>query len=254
MNSVRVKAWVRSISAVYTLDVGVLTNPMDPATFELVQTLTFTGTTWAEHTIPLSSYTGTGRFIAFRHGLGGTSRTIYIDDITFEAIAPNDLAAVSITGNTTPSVGTPANYTVNVFNNGTATQNTYSVKLLTAAGVELASVAGPSIAAGISIPVQVPWTPTTEGPMVIKGKVVLAGDVNPLNDETPMINISVQPEGVNSVTVGEGDQLQGVPWEFFYKSSLFQTLYYSTELGMFGNITAISFYNNFTTNLPDMPV
>jgi len=254
MNSVRVKAWVRPIGSTYTLDVGVLTNPMDPATFELVQTLTFTATTWAEHAIPLSAYTGTGRFIAFRHGLGGTSRTIYIDDITFEAIAPNDLAAVSIAGNTTPSVGTPSNYTVQVFNNGTATQNTYTVKLLTAAGAELASVAGPSIAAGITIPVQIAWTPTTEGPMAIKGKVVLAGDVNALDDETAPINISVQPEGVNSVTIGEGDQLQGVPWEFFYKSSLFQTLYYSTEMGMFGNITAISFYNNFTTNLPAMPV
>ena len=254
MQSVRVKAWVRPVSASYTLEVGVMTNPMDPATFELVQTLTFASTTYAQHSIPLTSYTGTGRFIAFRHGLGGTYRTIYIDDITFEEIAANDLAAIAISGNTTPSVGSSANYTVRVLNNGTATQNTYAVKLFNAANTELASVAGPTLAGGATADVVIPWTPTTQGPMSIYGKVVLAGDINSTNDQTSPLDITVQPEGVNSVTIGDGDQLQGVPWEFYYKHSLFQTLYYQNEIGMFGNITAVSFYNNFTTDLPNMPV
>ncbi|HNQ44663.1 MAG TPA: choice-of-anchor J domain-containing protein, partial [Candidatus Cloacimonadota bacterium] len=118
MNTVRVKAWVRPVGATYTLDVGVISNPADPATFELIQTLTFANTVYTEHTIPLSAYTGTARHVAFKHGLGGTSRTIYIDDVTFEVIAPNDLAAVSLQGNTTPSVNSATTYNVNVFNNG----------------------------------------------------------------------------------------------------------------------------------------
>ncbi|HPI25891.1 MAG TPA: choice-of-anchor D domain-containing protein, partial [Candidatus Cloacimonadota bacterium] len=254
MNSIRVKAWVRPVGSTYTLEVGVMTNPTEPATFELVQTLSFTNTTYTEHAIPLSSYAGTGRFIAFRHGLGGTSRTIYIDDITFEEIAPNDLAALSLTGNTTPSVGAPSIYTLNVFNNGTAAQNTYTVKLMNATGAELASVAGPAITAGETIGVQIPWTPTAQGAMSIYGKVILAGDVNAPNDESPQLDISVQPEGVFSVTIGEGNLAEGVPYEFYYRNSLFQTLYYSTEMGMFGNITAINFYNNFVTDLVATPI
>jgi hypothetical protein len=254
MQSIRVKAWVRPISASYVLEVGVMTNPTDPATFELVQTLTFANTTYTEHAIPLTTYTGTGRFIAFRHGLGGTYRTFYLDDITFEEIAANDMAAIALNGNTTPSVGTPANYTVTVMNNGTATQNTYAVKLFNTDDTELGSVAGPTIAGGETAEVMIPWTPTTEGPTGLYGKVVLTGDINATNDTSPVLNVSVQPEGIMSVTIGDGTEMQGVPWEFYYKNSLFQTLYFQNELGMFGNITAVSFYNNFTTDLTNMPV
>lgn len=254
ISTVRVKAWLRSTSTSNTMDIGVMTNPTDPSTFESVQTISFANTTYSEYSIPLSSYTGTGRFIAFKHGMNGSSRNLYVDDVTFEAIAPNDLAALALAGNTTPSVGSPTVYTVSVLNNGTATQNAYSVKLMSTTGAELASVAGPSITAGETIGVQIPWTPTVEGSQSIYGKVVLAGDVNSINDESPIFNITVQPEGVFSVTIGEGNLAEGIPYEFFYKNSLFQCLYYSTEIGMFGNITAVNFYNNFVTDLVATPI
>ncbi|HPI25543.1 MAG TPA: choice-of-anchor J domain-containing protein, partial [Candidatus Cloacimonadota bacterium] len=254
MNSIRVKAWVRPVGSTYTLEVGVMTNPTEPATFELVQTLSFTNTTYTEHAIPLSSYAGTGRFIAFRHGLGGTSRTIYIDEITFEEIAPNDLAAISLGGNTTPSVGAAASFHVNVLNNGTATQTNYQVKLFTEAGLELASVAGTPVSAGETIGVQIPFTPSTEGPIGIYGKVFLAGDVNATNDQTPVLNLIVQPAGIMSVTIGEGNLAEGVPYEFYFRNSIFQTLYYQNEIGMFGNISSLTFYNNFVTDLVATPI
>ena len=125
-----------------------------------------------------------------------------------------------------------------------------TVKLMNATGAELASVAGPH-AAGHRCR---SWTPTAQGAISIYGKVILTGDVNTPNDESPLLNISVQPEGVFSVTIGEGNLAEGVPYEFYYRNSLFQTLYYSTEMGMFGNITAISFYNNFVTDLVATPI
>ena len=254
MNTIRIKAWIRSTSTVNTLDIGVMTNPTDPSTFEAINTMTFANTTFAERTIPLSTYTGDGRFIAFRAGFTGTARNIYIDDIIFEEIAPNDLAALEIHGNATPSVNVVTNFTIDVYNNGTATQDTYTVKLMDSEGTELASVAGPTIAAEETAEVVIPWTPTEEVLMSVYGKVVLAGDINASNDETPQLAIAIQPEGVFSVTVGEGDQNQRVPWDFFNKNGLFQSLYYQSEMSMLGSITALTFYSNFAVGAMDSPI
>ncbi|MDD4308746.1 MAG: carboxypeptidase regulatory-like domain-containing protein [Candidatus Cloacimonetes bacterium] len=250
-NTVRVKFWGKG-SAAYHLLVGVMSNPQDPATFVSVQTVN-TVANWNEYIVSLAGYTGTGRYIAFKHASAAAAQTIYVDGITFELIAPNDLAAVSVTGNTTPSVNQASNYTVNVFNWGTATQNAYSVKLMSGT-TELASVTGPSIAPAATQSVVIPWTPTTQGPIAIYGKTVLVGDANPANDESPVLNIAVQPAGATVVTVGEGNQEDGIPYDFYYKNSIHEALYYEAELGIMGSITAVTFHNNFVSNLTNMPV
>jgi hypothetical protein len=250
-NNVRVKFWGKGSG--YSLKVGVMTNPSDPATFTEMQTFSFTDS-WAQYQLSLGSYTGAGKFIAFKHSENTVNQTIFVDTVEFEMMGASDLAAVSLSGNNTPSVGAATQYTVSVFNNGTADQNDYTVKLYDGNDVELAFVAGPAIMAGTMIDLPLTWTPSTEGPMSIYAKVNLAGDINPGNDATSPMPVIVQPEGIMSVTIGEGNLLQRVPWDFFYKHSLFQTLYYPTEIGMFGNISSVSFYNNFITDIFDTPV
>lgn len=250
-NTVRVKFWGKG-GTTYHLLVGVMDNPTDPASFTTVQDVNVVSN-WNEYIVDLTAYAGTGRTIAFKHGNNSTSQTIYVDGITFDPIAPNDLGATTITGNGTPSVSSPVNYTVGLRNWGTASQSTYTVKLMSGT-TELASVAGPTIAAGATGSVQLSWTPTTEGPMTIFGKVVLAGDVNNNNDQTAPMNISVMPAGMAVVTIGTGELAEGIPYEFYFKNSLYETLYYPTEVGMYGNITAVSFYNNFVSDLQNMPI
>jgi len=162
----------------------------------------------------------------------------------------NDLGAISISGNTTPTAGTSYNYVVGVKNNGTASQSTYQVKLMSGT-TELASVAGPTLASLETAEVIIPWTPTTAGAMSIYGKVVLAGDEFPVNDETAPLDLSVQPTGTSAVTIGTGDQLARIPMDFYYKNSLYQCLYYPDELGILsGTINSIAFYNQFNSNSP----
>ncbi|HPV15670.1 MAG TPA: hypothetical protein PL126_08495 [Candidatus Cloacimonadota bacterium] len=84
-----------------------------------------------------------------------------------------------------------------------------------------------------------------------------------------MLGMTVTSLFAETVTIGTGDQTARVPMDFFWKSSLFQTLYYPDELGFTsGTITALEFYNSFpadlslngkatkiwlgTTNLPDL--
>ncbi|MFC0426820.1 GEVED domain-containing protein [Chryseobacterium scophthalmum] len=98
----RVKFYAKG-SANYTLQVGTLTNPSDPSTFVSFNTTTITAN-HAQYTVNIPS--GGGSYLAFRHNLGGTYRTIYLDDITVEAI-PSCLEPVSlaVTGQTMNSVG-----------------------------------------------------------------------------------------------------------------------------------------------------
>ncbi|MDZ4122420.1 MAG: choice-of-anchor D domain-containing protein, partial [Candidatus Cloacimonadaceae bacterium] len=254
VNTARLKLWARPGGANYSISVGVLTDPLDPTTYQEIQNLTLPTTTWTEFSIPFTTYTGTGRYIAIKHPHGGSSRTLYVDTVTIELIAPNDLAAVSIQGNATPSVGTVSNYIVNVFNNGTAPQNTYQVKLFTQGDIEVGSVDGPAINPGTTQAVTVPWNPTTVGATFIYGKVLLTGDQNPTNDQTPNFNVAVQPPGLTVITVGTGDQQARMPVDMFWKNSLYQGIYYPADLGnTIGMINAIAFHNNFTTNLPQKP-
>ncbi|WP_280702962.1 GEVED domain-containing protein [Chryseobacterium sp. BIGb0186] len=98
----RVKFYAKG-SANYTLQVGTLTNPSDPSTFVSFNTTTITAN-HAQYTVNIPS--GGGSYLAFRHNLGGTYRTIYLDDITVEAI-PSCVEPVSlaVTGQTMNSVG-----------------------------------------------------------------------------------------------------------------------------------------------------
>ncbi len=251
-NNVRVKLWGKGNG--YSLKVGVMTNPTDASTFTEVETLTF-ATSWEQYQVSLAGYLGTGKFIAFKHANNSYGQTIYLDTVEFEMMGANDLAATSISGNVTPSVGAAAQYAVSVFNNGTAAQSNYNVKLYDGNDVELATAAGTAIAAGNTLDVVLSWTPTTEGPMNIYGKVILTGDINPGNDASSPMFVTVQPAGVFSLTIGDGNQTARVPADFYWKSSLFETIYTAEEMnGFVGMITGVKFYNQFSSNLTSMPI
>ncbi|MBW6514923.1 MAG: hypothetical protein K0B87_09265, partial [Candidatus Syntrophosphaera sp.] len=165
---------------------------------------------------------------------------------------PNDLAAMMITGNTTPTQGMEAIYSITIRNRGSNPQTTYSVKLFKEPAIELGTVAGTAIQPGEILSFNIPWTPDAAGPAVLYGKVVLAGDENTTNDQTPGLNVTVQPTGVQAVTIGDGSELANIPMNFYWMNSLFECLYYPDELGFVsGTITSLQFYNNFQTNMPN---
>ncbi len=76
----------RGTTAGNTIQVGIMTNPTDTNTFTLISNLTLT-TTHFYYEVPLTSYAGTGGYIAIRYYGSSTSATAYLDDVTLE-IAP----------------------------------------------------------------------------------------------------------------------------------------------------------------------
>lgn len=59
----------------------------------------------------------------------------------------------------------------------------------------------------------------------------------------------------SEIVVGSGNEQARVPIDLYFKSSLFQTLYYPTEMqNLSGLITGVKFFSNLPNDLSDIPV
>ncbi|WP_076595880.1 GEVED domain-containing protein [Chryseobacterium sp. RU33C] len=80
----RVRFYARGGGSNYTLLVGTLSNPTDPNSFTPIGSPIALTTTHTQYTVNIPA--GTDLQLAFKHGLGGSSRSIYIDNITVQNI------------------------------------------------------------------------------------------------------------------------------------------------------------------------
>ncbi len=207
--------------------------------------------------LSLADYAGQTVQLKFRSYGASTFNFNYwhIYQIDIMANFENDMAALSVSGNLTPTVGTETNYTITIKNSSSTAQSNYTVKLMGEGDVELNSVAGPALDANTEANVVLPWTPSEAGNTFIYGKVILDGDEYEGNDITPNLNISVQSEGIAAITIGNGTDLQNHdPIDFFYKSSLSETMYYPEEIQAGGLIEGIQYYYNFSEDLPGQEI
>ncbi|MBQ9639665.1 MAG: choice-of-anchor J domain-containing protein, partial [Bacteroidales bacterium] len=116
-------AYKTSSTATYgVMDVGVMTDPRDTNTFERVRLCTLsTYSQWQHIEVPMSSYTGNGRYIAIRARKGATNY-FYIDDVSVAADLPcpriTNVAVrprvhvAELVWSTTGGSATPTSYTV----------------------------------------------------------------------------------------------------------------------------------------------
>lgn len=185
----------------------------------------------------------------------------YVDDVLLEGTLityDNDLAAMSITGNTIINAGNTENYEIAVKNVGYNTQDTYTVKLFKN-NTQLSSIdITDPIAPEETIIHSLVWNvPDDEpsGTVFLHGEVTLTGDENTANDITGDLEVLVYPQGIIEITVGEGtDNNTRTPVCFEYNNSLTEIIYFADELaGAEGMITAVTYYNNFTDDLLNKP-
>ncbi len=253
--------FLRAESVNYPQDFN-LNISVDGGAFENLLTYTgYTNAVYEEVNVGLDEYVGQTIIMQFEglSGTGGFAFGILIDDVAIYEVYENDLAGVSITGNTTPSEGMETTYSITVGNFGYATQDTYTVKLMQQGGVELGSVAGTALAYGETATFAIAWTPTITdiGSTFVYGVVELASDEATGNNQTVNLNVTVQSSDIIVVTIGTGTNYPNVrmPFDFYWKNSLSQTIYYADELGVGGGVlTSISYTNNFETDLPGKDV
>lgn len=119
VDSLIVSFWMYKTNTTYNnnLQVGVMTDPTNFATFVPVATVTPTAAAvWEEMFVSLTSYTGEGRYIALLAPSGSTYNYVYIDDLYVDyapaCSRPEGLAVSNTTANSADATWT---------NDGTAT-------------------------------------------------------------------------------------------------------------------------------------
>ena len=103
---------VRAQSLNPKLDIGVMTDPTDSTTFEVIKRIPTTVINdWFEHTVYFADYTGYGKHIAFRLSEGGMGIN-WIDSITIDRIPTckeaRNLAVSGIGGRTALAIWDPS--------------------------------------------------------------------------------------------------------------------------------------------------
>ena len=104
VNNLQLSMYVKQTQTKYQLQVGVMTNLNNASTFTPIATINNSGTGYVLHTISFSSYTGSGRYIAFRNtltpGNTGDFSINYIDDLTL-----SNPSTYTITATANPTAG-----------------------------------------------------------------------------------------------------------------------------------------------------
>ncbi|MBN1326533.1 MAG: carboxypeptidase regulatory-like domain-containing protein, partial [Candidatus Cloacimonetes bacterium] len=212
---------------------------------------------WTQRTVSLPDPSET-YYVAFE-GIAKFGYGVCVDDvlITGQPVQyENDLAAISLIGPNNVNAGNSYIYDFTVRNSGLAEQDSYTVRLLKDSYLELSSlVINQSIQPGEERQHQFVWNiPQSEplGQAYLQGDVILDGDDNGNNDQTSQLNIMIMPYG--QINIGNGSDLTYyMPLNFYYMNSLSETIYYFDEFNTGGLINGIAWYNNFSSNLSNMP-
>lgn len=252
LNTIKLKFYARSGSAGYPLLIGTVNTPDGTGTFTMIDSLALT-TTKTEYIYSLDAYAGTDQYICFKHGLGATSRTLYVDDVQLIELLANDLAATAIAGPAYLEAGTAYDFTVTVYNEGTAEQSSYTVNLKEGANTLATLNVTTPLASGASAQHTLSWTPSTGGAYTLVGQVVLAGDMNSTNDETAGKTVYALDNTMEVVPVGDDATTTSgyyLPLSMYYKNSVTEELYFTDETHLqSGTITAVVYKNTFLNDL-----
>ncbi len=254
MNQLRVRFVARRLDRYVHWSLGIMTDPLDPASFTEIE-YNQVQPLWNAYIVSLSSYTGSGRYIALRHhDFSQDQAHLFIDDFALEYIPQYDLGIIGgIYGNTTPSLAVPSNYQVTVRNLGTSPMANYSLQLYRLDGTVLASTDGIALQPGQEQSHTVGWTPQSQGIQHIYARIVSAVDQFEANDQSPILQVYVLDSPVIPPPPPPGQQIR-FPLDFYWKNSLGQYLYYPSMIGNFqGLITGINLYNDFSEDLGILP-
>jgi M6 family metalloprotease-like protein len=259
IGSSKLKLSARGGSTGYQLLVGTVSNADGSGVFTQLNTINLSNV-HTEYTVALDNYAGSDRYIALKHGLGATYRSIYIDDFRLEALLDNDLSISDINGFGLGVVGESMQYRVSVTNNGLTTQSAYTVKLMAEDNrMELASLQINSpLLPDETTTHTLAWVPGMADNYQIYALLILESDGNLANNSTATSSATVLPGDMYLPLAGDEQTettANTLPLSLYWKNSLSESIYLAEEMMMAsGNLTGLVYKGNFVQELNNKPL
>ena len=113
MSNIQIRFWAAVQSSQGNLKIGIMSSPTDANTFIQIEEINVSNTYnngFQEFTVPFSTYTGNGRYIAFMCGTGSSYAYFLIDDITVEVV-PTCLIPMNLEATVNSETETILNWT-----------------------------------------------------------------------------------------------------------------------------------------------
>jgi hypothetical protein len=205
--------------------------------------------------------------IGFR--FSGNSYNIFnwsIDDILLRSTPQEDLVAGDFSGPNLINAGQQYIFELEVYNNGLNAQEDYSINLMKIVDGEddiiLASAPGNPVDVEGTVLVSIPWTPSNDqvGQMHVYAAIDFDDDQDATNDFSEEMVLRVLNEEAIAISIGSGQNINEhvgfrIPFDFYYKNSLAQVMYYPEELeNMLGTINALIYYSTFAETVAEEEV
>lgn len=183
----------------------------------------------------------------------------WVATVTAVEAKANDLAAVSVRGEKFPTTNKLAEYFVKVTNKGRNVAKDYKVQLRDAEGKTLATVDGTELARNAATELKLQYTFTEAKNTTVSGYVLYDADEDVSNNSTAALALNIVPEGSELVTIGAAspDDVSVVPTTFLANQSVFEGIYYASDLGENAGkkIAMISFpYGTLESEFTNVPM
>ena len=149
-----------------------------------------------------------------------------------------DMQAMSITGPVMTSEGNTLDYTVTVKNGGEVPAKNFTVQILNAANVVLASqLVTTPLAVGETTTVTLPVTFNAMGTWELKGRVEIARDMVPDNNETGLLSVQIFHKCLDPTMSPIGNPATttttyNLPFAFWHNSGISQSIYLASEIDL----------------------
>ena len=232
--------WIYRVNSNVRMEVGVMTDPSDASSFTLVEACEpSVNSSWQEFNVSFASYTGTGRYIAFR-GMVTSSNgySIYLDDVTINSLSTctDTVRSMRVSG------ATEDGFTVS-WEPGFGLSDGATLTLLSDDGTTLQTVADATS----------PYTFTgldAETSYQVRVDILCNGDVTATATRTAMTRCEGGSEvEISAATTGlTAGTNHYAPVYFYYNHSYTQQLFTADELGNQAmGINSIAFNYTYAT-------
>ncbi|HOH98799.1 MAG TPA: M6 family metalloprotease domain-containing protein [Candidatus Cloacimonadota bacterium] len=241
----------------YILQIGTMSSP--DGAFTLFQSLALSSV-YQHFSISMTAYSGSNKYLAIKHGLGGTYRSIYIDDIHLEPVRNRDLRAYTIRHQPYGFFPESQSVSLSVENRGKLSANGFRVRLIDHdTGTEIVGVnESTSLSPGSSRSYDLSFTPSSGQPKAVYAQVQYGIDEYQTDNLTEVEILPIYPAEAYQSNVGNHgsyNTANSMPFNFYWKNSLAEVVLLADELRIAsGNLEGICLPYSFVQDIWTQPL